>query len=99
MTTWPPSGGTRPFSISKPTSCSRTPRAHVLERPLADEVVLVDFAIHGMFASRTFDSGVGVLPDEDVHLLEAQDALRLEAEGPMPRSAPRSRIVSQTYSP
>ena len=91
-TIWPPSGGTTPFSISKPTSCSRKPRSlHVLERPLAHEVVLVELDDPGHVRLERVRLRVGVLPDEDVHLLEAEDALRLEAERPDAEVGARAR--------
>ena len=55
---------------------------HVLERPLADEVVLVELGDPGHRRLEHVRLRVGVLADEDVHLLEAQDPLRLEAERP-----------------
>ena len=57
----------------------------VLERPLADEVLLLvelDDPRHRGAERRRL--GVGVLADEDVHLLQAQDPLRLEPERPQP---------------
>src|SRR5919109_4784685 len=56
--------------------------ADVLEGPLADEVVLVELDDPRHVRLERVRLGVGVLADEDVHLLEAQDALRLETERP-----------------
>src|SRR5205807_5675088 len=52
----------------------------VLERPLADEVVLVELDDPGHVRAQRVRLGVGVLADDDVLLLESQDPLRLEAE-------------------
>ena len=54
----------------------------VLERPLADEVLVLvelDDPRHRRAVGRGLR--VGVLADDDVQLLQAQDALGLEAEG------------------
>ena len=81
-----------PFSISKPTSCSRKPALlHVLERPLADEVVLVELDDPRHARLEDVRLGVGVLADEDVHLLEAEDPLRLEPERPDAEVGARAR--------
>src|SRR5439155_10469348 len=55
--------------------------AHVLERTLADEVVLLELDDPGHVRLEGVRLGVGVLADDDVHLLQPQDALRLEAKG------------------
>ena len=68
----------------KPTSAvSSSLLAVALERPAADEVLLLvelDDPRHRGAERRRL--GVGVLADEDVQLLQAQDALRLEPERP-----------------
>ena len=56
------------------------PLLNVLHRPLADEVVLVELDDPGHGCLEGVRLGIGVLADEDVHLLEAKDPLRLEAE-------------------
>ena len=63
----------------------RRPLGVVLERPLADEVLLLvelDDPRHRGAERRRLR--VGVLADEDVHLLQAQDPLGLQPERPQP---------------
>ena len=80
-TTWPPSSGTRPLRHLEADEHRLEPALlHVLDRPLADEVVLVELDDPGHRRLERVRLGVGVLADEDVHLLEAQDALGLEPE-------------------
>ena len=95
LVTWPtgppsaasttaPSVGTCPSAIVKPTSAvSAGVLGGVLERPAADEVLLLvelDDPRHRGAVGRRLR--VGVLADDHVQLLQAQDALRLEPERP-----------------
>src|SRR5207245_7861104 len=68
---------------------------HVLERPFADEVVLVELRDPGHAGLEHVRLGIGVLADEDVHLLEPQDALWLEPE----RTDPEIRAVLEQGVP
>ena len=76
-----PRAGTRPFGhLEADEHPVETALADLLDRPLADEVVLVELDDPRHRRLERIRLRVGVLADQDVHLLEAQDALGLEAE-------------------
>ena len=97
-----PSVGTSPFASVKPTSAvsggssaSRS-SAHLPMKSWS----LSSFTIHGIAAPNGVDSESVSWPDEDVHLLEAQQPLRLEPERAQRRArAPASSSASQRCSP
>ena len=77
-----PSGGSQSPEAVNPTSRSRGPVfGEIGQRPLAQEVVLVGLDHPAQPDLERVGFGVGVLADQDVLLLEAQDALGLQAEG------------------
>src|SRR5207253_9952333 len=59
---------------------ARPALARELERPLADEVLLLELRDPRHVRVEHVRLGVGVLADDDVLLLEPEDALRLETE-------------------
>jgi hypothetical protein len=82
-TTWPPFRRHRTVLHHKADEALARPlRGDALERPAADEVVLIELDDPRHPGGDRVRLRVGVLPDEDVLLLQAQDPLRLEPERP-----------------
>src|SRR6266404_6332448 len=95
-TTWPPSAGTVPFAITKPTSSSRGPRSCACSiAHLPTKSSLSSFAIQVMLASSTFDSESVSWPT----MMCCFSRRRMRCASRPNGFAARSSSTSQRYSP